>query len=301
MHRVMVRNPVSGDGEATDRAAEIARDRGIEVRDSGGPGEIVSIARDAAAEADQLLACGGDGTINEVVRGLDEADALDRVELAVVPAGTGNGFAGNVGVGSVEDAFAVATDGERRRLDLGVADGRPFLNSCMGGLVAEASEDTSDGLKERLGSLAYVLQTLAEYREYDCPSLTVRAGESGEPLWHGEAEMLLVGNARRFFEGGRGQADVEDGLLEVTVIEEAPAIDYLAHDALERLLDREAEHVRRLATARLAVETDGDPMEFSLDGETVERTALDAAVREGALAVRVGEDYEPDPPDWPAE
>lgn len=295
----MVRNPQSGSGTDSERARELARERGIDVRDTEGPGEAVTIARAAADETDQVVACGGDGTVNEVVRGLDDADALGDVELSVVPTGTGNGFAGNVGVDSVETAFDVLADGPVRSLDLGMADGRPFVESCMGGLVAEASEDTADESKRLFGSLAYILRTLAEAREFDGPATTVTVGRSGDPVWTGEAQMILLGNARRFLAEGRGQADVEDGLLEVVIVEQAPAIDYLADDAMGRLFDRETTHLVEFATQRLAVETAGEAMEFSLDGETVERETLVATAREGALSVRVGDGYDPNPPVWP--
>ncbi len=297
----MVRNPTSGDGTDTEDARRRAELLGIEVLDSSQPGDAVSLARSAAGEADQILACGGDGTVNEVVRGVAAADALGEVELGVVPAGTGNNFALNLGVETVEQALDVAEGGDLRRLDVGVADGDVFVNSCMGGLIAEASEDTSDETKARIGSLAYALQTLADARNYQGTSLDVRVGASHDPAWTGEAVVLLVGNGRRFLAEGRGQANLEDGKLEVVIVEEAPAIDYLAEGALDRLLHRTSSHVTRLTTTELAVSTLDRPMEFSFDGEIEERSELDATVRDGAMRFRVGEAYEPSPPAWPNE
>ncbi|WP_459193764.1 diacylglycerol/lipid kinase family protein [Halosimplex sp. J119] len=301
MHRVMVRNPESGNGTDAETARKRAEALGIEVRHSTESGEAVTLSRAAAAEADQVLACGGDGTVNEVVRGVDDADALDDVEIGVVPAGTGNNFALNIGVETVEQAFDVATEGDLRRLDLGVADDRIFVNSCMGGLIAQASEDTDDGTKARIGSLAYALQTLADARDYEGSALDIRVGKSHDPLWTGEAIVLLIGNGRRFLGSGRGQANLEDGKLEAVIVEEAPAIDYLADGALGRLLDRNPSHVTRLTTDELTVAAMDRPMEFSLDGEIEARRELDATVREGAMQFRVGEAYEPAPPAWPGQ
>jgi len=301
MHRVMVRNPHSGGGTDAADAHGRAASHGIEVRDSTEPGEAVTLAREAASEADQVLACGGDGTVNEVVQGVEDADALGDVELGVVPAGTGNNFARNVGVESVEHAFEVAERGECRDLDLGIADGEVFVNSCLGGLIAEASEDTGDDVKARIGSLAYALQTLSEARDYDGSTLEIRIGESHDPAWEGDAMVLLVGNGRRFLGTGRGQANIEDGLLEVVIVEDAPAIDYLAGDALGRLLHHTPEHLTQLTTTELVVATTDRPMSFSFDGETEERSQLDARVRPGAMRFRVGEAYEPEPSAWPTE
>ena len=301
MHRVMVRNPHGGDGAGAAEARERAGSHGIDVRDSTEPGEAVTLAREAAGEADQILACGGDGTLNEVVRGIEAVGALDDVELADVPSGTGNNFARNVGVESVAHAFEVAESGDCRDLDLGVTDGDVFVNSCMGGLIAEASEDTDDDVKARIGSLAYALQTLSEARAYEGSTLEIRIGESHSPAWEGKAMVLLIGNGRRFFGDGRGQADIEDGRLEVVVVEDAPAMDFLADDALGRLLHRTPQHVTQLTTTELVVTTTDEPMSFSFDGEIDERSHLDAAIRPGAMQFRVGDAYEPDPPAWPAE
>ena len=140
--RIVVRNPNSGDGKRSRRAKRLATERGWEVLDSEGGDHTISLAREAADRADTVVACGGDGTLNKTVRGVSEAGRLDDVSLAVIPAGTGNDFADNVGIRGVDHAFSVVTDGERRQLDLGVANGRPFLNSCVGGLTAAASART---------------------------------------------------------------------------------------------------------------------------------------------------------------
>lgn len=300
--RTLIMNPASGTGDHAEYVRRHARAKGFAVWETTKSEDGIQLGLDAAnEEVSELAVCGGDGTVNEVVRGVAAAEALDEVELGVVPAGTGNNFAQNVGVESVEHAFEVAETGDRRDLDLGIADGDVFVNSCMGGLIAEASEDTDDGAKARFGSLAYALQTLSEARHYDGPTLEIRVGASGDPLWTGEAMVLLIGNGRRFLGSGRGQAHMEDGRLEVVILEDAPAIDYLADGALRRVLNRHPKHVTQLLTEELAVSTVDRPMTFSFDGETAERSELDATVRSGAMRFRVGEAYEPSPPPWPAE
>jgi hypothetical protein len=101
--RVLVRNPNSGDGRATKHAKRIAADRGYDVRDSDGGNHTAELAERAARDGAALLAaCGGDGTLNKVVRGAFAAgggEAIpDGLTLGVVPAGTGNDFTDNVGV-----------------------------------------------------------------------------------------------------------------------------------------------------------------------------------------------------------
>lgn len=320
--RVLVRNPASGDQKRSVQAAEIARERGYEVRSTEEEGDEVTLAREAAADGAELIAaCGGDGTLNGVVRGVHRAGRLGDLTLGVVPAGTGNGFADNVGIRGVQHAFDVLEDGETRRLDVGVVDAprngndaadgdsgsapadqlgedddladgpRPFLNSCVCGLTAEASAKTESALKKRVGALAYVLTTLQHTRDFDGMELDIRVGPERDPIWSGKAVVLLAGNARRF--PGQ-QANLEDGKLDVLVIEHAPAIDYLANGAVDRLLRGDTPYLTRLTVPSLVVDAT-EPRQFSLDGEMIERERLEVGTQERAMAFKVGEAYEPNP------
>lgn len=174
---------------------------------------------EAAGRADTVVACGGDGTLNKTVKGVQDVDRLDAVSLGVIPAGTGNDFADNIGIRGVEHAFEVIESDEYRQLDLGMVNGRPFLNSCVGGLTAESSAKTSRSLKRRLGVVAYVLTTLSVARDFESLSLWVSTGPDRNPVWSGEALMLLVGNGRRFPGEQMRQANMEDGLVNVVIIE----------------------------------------------------------------------------------
>ncbi|MFC6824497.1 diacylglycerol/lipid kinase family protein [Halopelagius fulvigenes] len=312
--RVLVRNPESGDGRQSERARDVAESRGYDLRNSADGDEARTLARDAAAAgATTIVACGGDGTLNRVVRGVDEAGKLDDVRLGVVPAGTGNDFADNVGIRDVEHAFEVVESGEERRIDLGSVrwtDGSSggdsgaasnlFLNSCVCGLTAEASARTTPEAKRRFGVLAYVLSTLQRTRSFEGLELDVRAGSDREPAWSGQALMLLVGNGRRFPGEGMQQANMEDGLLNVVVVEHAPALDYLTSGAADALLRRDASHLTRLKVPRLVVDA-ATPRQFSLDGEMVEERHLVADCRPGAMRFAVGETYDPSPSDPDAE
>jgi YegS/Rv2252/BmrU family lipid kinase len=295
--RIVVRNPDSGDRKRTKRARRIATDRGWEVLDCESGDHAVELAAEAAERADTVVACGGDGTLNGTVEGVLRAGKIDEVSLGVVPAGTGNDFADNVGIRGVEHAFEVIETGERRRLDLGIVDDRPFLNSCVGGLTAEASAKTSRTHKRRLGVLAYVLTTLSVARDFEALKLHVAVGPNREPVWAGDALMLLVGNGRRFLGERMGQANMEDGLLNVVIIEDAPRLDYLSKGAADRLLRRDASHLTQVKTSHRHVVHEGAPVQFSLDGEMIETNELAVDSRPGAMRFSVGASYDPSPPE----
>jgi YegS/Rv2252/BmrU family lipid kinase len=321
--RVVILNPASGSGDHADRVHELAAERGFAVRETEESGDGVAFAREAAESGAEIVAAaGGDGTVNEVVRGIDAADELGDVTLAVVPAGTGNNFAGNVGVTGIEHAFEVIDSGRTCRIDLGYATGsvtvegteglvrgsqetdggvetgrpterRPFVNSCVGGLTAEASGETSSDLKERFGVLAYVMTTLRLMRSFDGFQLHVER-PGGGTLWEGAAIFVLVGNARRFGPKRQLPADVEDGLFDVAIVESMPPAEIVEEAAAYRLFGEESDHVTRLQAPTLEVVVEsGEPMSFSFDGEMADYDDLLAEVQPGVLELFVGEGYEP--------
>ncbi|WP_197428125.1 hypothetical protein [Halogeometricum sp. CBA1124] len=99
-------------------------------------------------------------------------------------------------------------------------------------------------------------------------------------MWTGDALMLLVGNGRRFPGERLQQANMEDGLLNVVVVKNRPALDYLTTGAADRLLRRGASHLTHLRVSHLEVDA-GAARQVSLDGELVEARHLRAdAARE---------------------
>lgn len=296
---VLVYNPKSGSGDHGDVVRKRADLHGYVLERTEEAGDAITLAREAAeAGASLVVAGGGDGTVNEVVRGLDRADALDDVTLGVLPLGTGNNFAKQLDVADLDDAFAALEDGERRRIDLGRANDRPFVNSCVAGLTANASDETSPDMKSRFGVVAYVITTLRSVSNFESLRLTIdtEAGGDGTAAWTGEAVCVLIGNGRRFTFEADGQADMEDGRFDIAVIKDASAIDLMEDAVIERVFGRDSTHVLRARTQSLTVRTrDPETVRFSLDGEIVQRRELSFDVSPRTLSVAVGEGYEPDP------
>ncbi|WP_256393428.1 diacylglycerol/lipid kinase family protein [Natronoarchaeum rubrum] len=314
--RVLVLNPVAGTGDHVAEVRSRAAEHGFEVRETESEGDAVEFARDAAAAGASIVAAaGGDGTLNEVVRGIREAGKLGDVTFAVVPAGTGNNFASNVGISGIADAFRAIERSEVREIDVGLANDDLFVNSCVAGLTADASAATDSEMKARLGVLAYVAATIRHLPDYDGLPLRVQTDEvvdeAVEPAdaepgadaterdtdWEGRALMVLIGNARRFpGQGWPAPGDAEDGLLDVTVVAGQPSGDLLGEGALGRLLAGEETAMHRLRAPAISIESlDDEPIEFSLDGEMVSTPSLDVSIERRRLPLFVGEAYEPSP------
>jgi YegS/Rv2252/BmrU family lipid kinase len=293
--RTLVMNPISGSGDHAESVRIRAREMGFDVRETEGEDDAVRLAREAAEEGiSELAVCGGDGTINEALRGLEDADYLDEVTLSVIPAGTANLLAGNIGVHDVAHGLELAGSGPVRSVDVGMAEGEPFIVSCIAGLPAEASTAATSDLKERFGTLAFLVTALQEAASFEPLSLEIETRNgSGTEAWAGEAIAVLVGNARKFVEEG-GQADMEDGLFDVAVVERMPAGNLVTEAITHRILGEGTEHVQHFPASEVEVACDG-PIRFSRDGELFEREEIELYALPRTLDLRVGEDYDPDP------
>ena len=306
-------NPHSGSGDHADHVRRAMEARGFAVTETESAAHTVELAREAGEDGVSTLAvCGGDGTINDALRGLYRADALGDATFAVLPAGTANLLAGRIGIDSLDRGIELSDTGEARALDVGVTEGddgaaeradpvdgngdegtaaEPFLVSCIAGLPADASTATSDELKERFGTLAFLLTGARETVAFDGLDVHV---ESPTRSWAGEATCVLVGNARKFVEEG-GQADMEDGRFDVVVVEQMPASGLAVEAAIHRLLGEGTDGVTQFRASELHVESDDEPITFSRDGEVATHRGLDLRVLPAALDVRVGDAYEPEP------
>ena len=293
--RTLILNPASGTGDHAEYVRRRARGKGFAVRETDGPEDGVRLGLEAAEEGvSELAVCGGDGTVNEVLRGLVAGEHLGEVTLSVVPAGTANLLAGNVGVRDVEHGLEIADTGPVRAVDVGMADGQPFAVSCIAGLPAEASTAASSELKERFGTLAFLVTGLQEATSFEPLSLDIEAtSEAGPESWAGEAIAVLVGNARKFVEEG-GQADMEDGLFDVAVVEQMPPGNLVAEAVTHRILGEGTENVQHFRASEVEVVSD-EPVRFSRDGELSEHEDLQLYARPRAIDLRVGGAYDPDP------
>ena len=172
-------------------------------------------ARRAVKEgADLLLLWGGDGTVQRCI----DALAGTEVPVAVIPAGTANLLAGNLGIPTdLTAAVKIALDGARRPLDLGVINGEHF--AVMGGTGFDAimMKGADGDLKDRLGRLAYVWTgTRATLVKPTRMSISI----DGRSWFKAKATCLLIGNMGTLMAGLSvfPEARPDDGLLEIGVV-----------------------------------------------------------------------------------
>lgn len=250
------------------------------------PADAATVAAWRAHRPPLWVAAGGDGTVRSVAGWALEAGA----ELAVLPTGTRNHFARDLGLPlALDDALAVLAAGHTRRIDVGDLDGHVFLNNASLGLytrfvLVRDHEEQRPGLK-----LWPALANAAWHALRTSRDLEVRLRvEDGEQ--HRRTPVLLVGNNRYTVAGReRGQRErLDDGRLSVYVLHPRPraALAWFGVRALFGAVSA-GRDFDALATDTLAVASRKPELEVALDGEVLRvPTPLRFRIRPSALRVR---------------
>jgi len=291
MSVAIIINPISGGARPETAAARADLARRVIERHGDRPDVFVTersghardLARAAVARGTRLvMAWGGDGTINEVASVL----AFGDVPLAIVPAGSGNGLATELGISRrPERAIAGALASPSRLIDVGELDGRLFVNIAGIGIDAYVAAQFNAGGNPRRGFAGYVrlagraLRTYApqryrittDTRQFDAQALTVTIANA--PQW---------GNGAQIAPGAR----VDDGLVDLVVIEERSRFRTVCQ--LPRLFNGTVARIQGCTISRVKQATIDceEPMMFHVDGEPVQGgTSLRARVHPQALRI----------------
>jgi len=182
--------------------------------------------RRALAEGVELVfAWGGDGTVQRCVDVL----AGTTVSLAIIPAGTANLFATNLGIPKdIGEAVAIGLRGERRSLDVGRLNSERFAVMAGAGFDATMIRDAGDGgLKERLGRVAYVWSGSENLR---AKPFRAKIAVDGAGWYKGKASCILLGNMGKLFGGVEAFEDArpDDGKLDVGVVTADGPVEWVA-------------------------------------------------------------------------
>ncbi|GLW05421.1 hypothetical protein Misp01_05510 [Microtetraspora sp. NBRC 13810] len=225
---------------------------------------------------------GGDGMVQRCA----DAMAGSGVPMAILPAGTGNLFAGNLGVpADLEEAVRIGFHGRHGKLDLGLLNGEHFAVMAGAGFEAEMIADADGRAKRRLGKLSYVR---AAVRHVDGPLVPMEIEIDGTTWFEGKASCLLLGNVGTIAGGIEAFDDArpDDGWLEVGVSTAQGPIQWAR--VLGRMATGRSEEspFLRITRAKQVSARFGAPLRYELDGgEREATTRLKAEAVPGALTV----------------
>jgi YegS/Rv2252/BmrU family lipid kinase len=197
---LVIFNPTAGGRRRRrlDHALAALEHRGwdCEILETQARGDAEALARTASGEAraSRLLIAGGDGTINEAVNGALSAGA--KLPLGIIPLGTANVLAAELGMMDMGDAVDAAAAGAMHTIWPGRANERNFVLMAGAGFDAHVVATVDPALKRKIGKLAYVWTMLRLAFRFSFPRYRVRV----DGVWH-EAASVVVSKGHYY--GGR--------------------------------------------------------------------------------------------------
>lgn len=215
---MVIINPISGTASkrgVDEQIRRLASRYGYvsDIRFTGAPHDATRFAREAIAkEYYGVLACGGDGTVNETARAL----CGSQVALGIIPMGSGNGLARHLNIPiNVKGAMRVIGYDRVRPCDYASANGEPFF--CAFGVGFDAAVTEKFNQLPRRGLTRYLQTTLDQFVRYRLEEYTIIA--NGQVITE-QALLVACCNASQYGNNAyiAPEASIKDGLLDITII-----------------------------------------------------------------------------------
>jgi len=302
---LLIHNPNAGNGgkgrrRMLDEARRILSLGGIEadLQETRAPGDATVMAQRATVEGRQLvIACGGDGTLNEVVNGLAAQQNGHRVPMALLPGGTANVLAKEIGLPwDIPAAAEKLVRGEVKEIALGLATplkepskARYFLSVAGAGPDGMIVYSIDLDLKARVGILAYWWQGAREVFRYKFPHFRVVTGEKTL-----DATLVVVGRTKHY--GGpfriTTEADLYADQFEMMGLTTQSGFRYLSYLStlwLGKLRGTEGVHYWK-ANSIVCEPLDSNPVYAQIDGEPLARLPVEFKIVPRALKLLVPKD-----------
>ena len=251
-------------------------------------GDAALIAQEYGAETDLLICCGGDGTINEIIRGVMTISKEKRPVLGFIPMGSTNDFANALGLPKrQEQMIDTVINGVPTEIDVGCFNGRYYAYLASFGAFTDLSSSTSQEAKNMFGFLAYLgngMRSIANIRPIKTSVIVDGELITGEYAFCAVSSTPSVIGVINYAK--RNHVDLNDGLFEVMLIDYPRSALELSRiaNALSTA-DFDCEHMMRFSAGEVRFIFD-EPVDWILDGEPTE-AGHEVLVQNVHSAVRV--------------
>lgn len=203
-------NPISGIIPKSYLISYLKR-KGFKVACTEYAGHAEKLAREATERV--IVAVGGDGTVNEVAKGIVDTEKV----LGIIPSGSGDGLALHLGISRYyKKALKTIRKGKVKKIDSGLINDRPFFSICGIGFDAVVSEKFAKSGKR--GVLNYIELGLQTWNEYSPEKYIVEIDGNSIEM---EASLITVGNSSQWGNYAKivPRADISDGVLDMTAVD----------------------------------------------------------------------------------
>jgi YegS/Rv2252/BmrU family lipid kinase len=234
--------------------------------------------------AELVFAWGGDGLVQRCI----DVMAGTGASLAIIPAGTANLFASNLGIPKdIEQAVQVGLHGPRRRLDVGRLNGERFAVMAGAGFDAQMIREADAGLKDRIGRVAYVWTGVNQLGR---KPFEAKIAVDGATWFEGKISSVLLGNVGQLFGGVEAFEDAQpdDGLLELGVVTADSALEWARTIARTAVGSSDASPYVQVTKAKSAEMKFDRKVLYEVDGgDRTKVKKLDVEVEPSAIDVCV--------------
>ena len=268
---LFVFNPKAGKGKIKTHLLDIvdifsSHDYEIIIRSTQAPRDAYEKAKEYANSVDMIVCSGGDGTLDEVVTGIMEAES--SVPIGYIPAGSTNDFANSLFMPkNMTKVAEMIMEEELYHCDIGRFNQKTFAYVAAFGLFTDVSYETDQDLKNVLGHVAYVLEGVK--RLFDIKSYHMKVS-SEEVQVEDDFIVGMITNSRSVggFKNLTGKnVDMNDGFFEVTLIVH-PKNPLQLQEIITALVMAEdnTDLIYSFKTKKLTIESD-EEVPWTLDGE----------------------------------
>ncbi len=279
---VLIFNPATGSDRASQDLQLLQDQLGphlnLQVQETTLELGAAILAREAReAEADLVIAAGGDGTVSAVAGELLESG----IPLGIIPRGTANAFAAALGfpkLNPLRSACQLILQGHTRVIDAARCNGKPLILLAGIGYEAEVVAKTTRELKDQWGVLAYLMSGWQQLKEQELFQAAITVGERTYEVEAGAIAVANAAPATSFLAQGTGEVVLDDGLLDVTVatvqsrIQAVTAMAEMLGAALVKG-DVGNPQVRHSRVSHLRIETQ-PPQKVVVDGDLIGTTPV---------------------------
>ncbi len=229
------------------------------------------------AQADYIIAVGGDGTLNQVINGVLHADSKHQIVFGLIPKGSGNDYARSLNTTNNLNAFfQVMQAKQTTRVDVGKAlykdetgkdQTRYFLNIADVGMGADVVKRVNTSNKKLGPQLIFMKSIVQTFLSFKHKNLNVIADEW---QWKGDAMTVVIAKGK-YFGGGLGiapDANLSDGLFQVTLLGKVSVWDYIMHlPGLKKSKHINHKQVKYLNTKSISISCRDSLCGLEADGE----------------------------------
>ena len=273
---ILIVNPRSGNMRALDLIApviEALSNKGCETWafTTTCRGDATRLTSEYGADCELLVAIGGDGTVNEVIRGIMTIEQQKRPVIGYIPMGSTNDFSAALGLPKIPDALIeTAIDGVPTPVDVGSFNGRHYAYLASFGAFTDISYSTPQDAKNALGFLAYLGSGMSSIANIRPIKTTVVIGDKMITDEYAFASVSNTKSVVGVINYSSSRVDLSDGIFEVMLINyprNAVELGKVARALSTGDYNCELMHIYSCSEVRFILD---EPVNWMLDGELVE-------------------------------